>query len=623
MAFTQETFAPVGPQSTQAPTIYSYSTGDNLAAVKGTAYFDDKKYQLEDGDVLLAQCSDGFAILEVSGTDGSVISPELTGSVDSTVISNKADVLTNGVLVGDEITLNEGNYYFENVDLGTDVIILPGGSIIKGGTATLSQITTNSTKPTITVKNGGNKLAAIYGDGGLRVNNSGTGAAIRAQDTDTICSITRLLTTDAGNVLEINDASVLLDSWTCLNATNGVVMTGTSNSGPILANFNPLGLTGKGIFINGDITSGALRINDAILGTTAAPISDNAIEIASGVTIQGMSFSGDAISDTGNGIKIAGDVDGGLSLDKTNILSLQNDGMDITGSTMSSFVATAAGITAIAAGKFGLVGDAASANITTGAGIATSSFIDGLGAGGGALSGIQKTDSKWTFTLAGPKITDSTKLGVFTLDASATTTITYQGFDGSIVAFSDPGGGVNTTVDIGAHSFVNGTPVSIRGTVAYNGLYTMANVTATTFDIVRTFVTAEVVGTYETGWTKIAGSTTAGPLNERYTLTDDNELRSDSTKSIPVIYTGVISGRKASGGTAEEYDFGIFKDPGDGTFVKVNGSFIVDLTNRDSEVFVRAPAEAETLSKFTVYVRAVDSTIDFVADTLTIDVVRT
>ena len=69
---------------------------------------------------------------------------------DSINLSSKDDVLANGVLVGDEITLNVANYYFEVIDLGADVINLPGGAILEGSTATLSRITTNSLKPTIT-----------------------------------------------------------------------------------------------------------------------------------------------------------------------------------------------------------------------------------------------------------------------------------------------------------------------------------------------------------------------------------------------------------------------------------------------------------------------------------------
>jgi hypothetical protein len=66
MSFTQSTFAPVGPQSSDAPAVYSYSTSDTLATVKGAGYFVDKENQLEEGDIVFTQSSDGFTIMEVS-----------------------------------------------------------------------------------------------------------------------------------------------------------------------------------------------------------------------------------------------------------------------------------------------------------------------------------------------------------------------------------------------------------------------------------------------------------------------------------------------------------------------------------------------------------------------------
>ena len=65
MSFTQSTFAPVGPQSADSPAIYSYSTSDSVAAVEASEYFIDKKHQLESGDIILGQCSDGFALFDV------------------------------------------------------------------------------------------------------------------------------------------------------------------------------------------------------------------------------------------------------------------------------------------------------------------------------------------------------------------------------------------------------------------------------------------------------------------------------------------------------------------------------------------------------------------------------
>ena len=65
MAFMQSMFAPVGPQSSDSPSVYSYLTTDSLATVITVGYFAEKQYQLEAGDVILAQTMDGFSILTI------------------------------------------------------------------------------------------------------------------------------------------------------------------------------------------------------------------------------------------------------------------------------------------------------------------------------------------------------------------------------------------------------------------------------------------------------------------------------------------------------------------------------------------------------------------------------
>jgi hypothetical protein len=60
MAFTQDTFAPVGANSTDAPAIYSYSTSDTIATITAAGYFVDKQFQLEEGDIILCSTSNGF-----------------------------------------------------------------------------------------------------------------------------------------------------------------------------------------------------------------------------------------------------------------------------------------------------------------------------------------------------------------------------------------------------------------------------------------------------------------------------------------------------------------------------------------------------------------------------------
>lgn len=62
MAFTQETFAPVGANSTNAPATYSYRSNDSLASIQATGYFQPKIFQLNDGDIVLVSASDGYGV---------------------------------------------------------------------------------------------------------------------------------------------------------------------------------------------------------------------------------------------------------------------------------------------------------------------------------------------------------------------------------------------------------------------------------------------------------------------------------------------------------------------------------------------------------------------------------
>jgi len=72
MAFTQDTFATVGAQSTDTPTIYSYKTDDTSAVVIAAGYFIDKVNQLDAGDVVHAQCFDKYILLGVTADTSTV-----------------------------------------------------------------------------------------------------------------------------------------------------------------------------------------------------------------------------------------------------------------------------------------------------------------------------------------------------------------------------------------------------------------------------------------------------------------------------------------------------------------------------------------------------------------------
>jgi hypothetical protein len=101
MSFTQSTFAPVGPQSTNAPSIYSYSTNDTIAEVTTSGYFVDKIGQLEEGDYIIAVTAIGTYTVGVD-SDTSTVSLIDSGGVfnailNSTILENDNSLITNGL----------------------------------------------------------------------------------------------------------------------------------------------------------------------------------------------------------------------------------------------------------------------------------------------------------------------------------------------------------------------------------------------------------------------------------------------------------------------------------------------------------------------------------------------
>lgn len=538
------------------------------------------------------------------------------------ILDNKAAVLANGTQVSDEITLNQGNYYFGDVDLVSDVLIVGGGTLIQGGTATSSKISTNSTKPTITVKNGGFAASSIQGEGGLEINNTGTGAAIRVQDTDTICFLSRLLTRNAGTALEVNDSNCVIESWTVLSGvTHGLVMTGVNNTGPIIRDFNPIGITGRMIDIQGSIASGALRIEN-LLGTST----EECVMIDAASTVPSMEVSGDILSLTKNAIKIPGTISEGLLFNRLKAISGLEDACDITGASISNFTCTSTGLIAGGGvGKAGLKGNAESdtsilpggGNISAAA-IVSDCSVQGVGTGGIPLSGITKKDLNWTFKQAGPQIVDSTDVGGFLLDSATTTTINTIGADVSIVSVADNGGGF-ARFDIGA-SYPNGTNVYVKTATEYDHLGVMANVTATTFDLLTLSYTATDTGTAEIGWEKISGTTSDIETIERFDNPNDNELRLLDAKTLPVTSASSITSVKS--GSARLFEFGLFKDPDGSGFKKMNGSYVKDVSTRTSSITGVISFELESQGLISLYTRNMETTdnIDIVG--MSINVIR-
>lgn len=68
MSFDQKFFAPVAPNSTQAPALFSYASAtDTLGDIIASDYFDDKKFQLRVGDWIYVDASDERNILIYRG----------------------------------------------------------------------------------------------------------------------------------------------------------------------------------------------------------------------------------------------------------------------------------------------------------------------------------------------------------------------------------------------------------------------------------------------------------------------------------------------------------------------------------------------------------------------------
>ena len=136
MAFTQSTFAPVGPQSTDAPSIYSYRTTDDNAALVVAGYFVDKKNQLEAGDLIMCSTGDSntFSMFQVLSDTSSVtnVSDEYVDNVtqDYMPIKDGGELvdsplrLENGVLIS-SVTIQTPP---ASVLIGSNVRVTDGGS---------------------------------------------------------------------------------------------------------------------------------------------------------------------------------------------------------------------------------------------------------------------------------------------------------------------------------------------------------------------------------------------------------------------------------------------------------------------------------------------------------------
>ena len=114
MAFTQETFAPVGANSAPTPATYSYETSDSAAAIVSAGYFIKKQDQLREGDYIFAHASGGAFIFTVTSDTSTVINSISGGDV----LANRVIVTQASDLSG---TLDSTVEYFIDgvVDMGS------------------------------------------------------------------------------------------------------------------------------------------------------------------------------------------------------------------------------------------------------------------------------------------------------------------------------------------------------------------------------------------------------------------------------------------------------------------------------------------------------------------------
>lgn len=85
MAFTAATLHRIGPQNSNAPTIWTYATSDALTAVDAASYFDSVAGRLQVGDWILVSSSTTYGIMIVNANSRDLLaSPPVSGVVDVT-----------------------------------------------------------------------------------------------------------------------------------------------------------------------------------------------------------------------------------------------------------------------------------------------------------------------------------------------------------------------------------------------------------------------------------------------------------------------------------------------------------------------------------------------------------
>lgn len=214
--------------------------------------------------------------------------------------------------------------------------------------------------------------------------------------------------------------------------------------------------------------------------------------------------------------------------------------------------------------------------------------------------GLDQT-SIYVNTIAVSGISDSQTIGSFYMERNATVTNpTIQGQTGSITAFADAGGG-QVTVTSAGHGLSNGDIVWLLDDT-YTGKYTISNVLTNTFEITTTF-TSTSTGTWETGWTKVAG-TTFPMENERASMTDNNKVTFINLESKRITIHVSTNPANDTIAAAKDWEFAVMKND-----VRVKGSLkFREMNNKAGEGVITATETVVSGDYFEVYTRNISDT---------------
>lgn len=202
---------------------------------------------------------------------------------------------------------------------------------------------------------------------------------------------------------------------------------------------------------------------------------------------------------------------------------------------------------------------------------------------------------------------DSQTIGSLYMERNTTVTNpTIQGETRTITAFADAGGG-QVTVTSAGHGLSNGADVWIANSANYNSKYTISNVATNTFEITETYAAESPlpITTWETGWTKVAGTTYAGE-NERADMTANNEITFANLEEQKVYINVSTNPSNDSIAAAKDWEFCVIKNDVE----RLRGSIkFQEMTDKAREGFILSTSTAITGDKFSVYTRNLSDTI--------------